>query len=282
MQNWAIKPALQFAASELQEISESPLAEARALLAHVLQKPQSWLLAWPETDLKTEEAELFLSLVTRRQSAEPLAYLVGKKEFWSLELAINRHTLIPRADTECLVEAALDAITAIRAESMLDLGTGSGAIALAIASEVPDLQITATDTSTEALEIAQANATANTITNVQFRRSDWYSALSGQAFSIIASNPPYIARDDHHLTDLGLQYEPQSALISGPDGLDDIRSIIQDSLNHLLPGGHILLEHGYDQGPAVRELFLEYGFNTIKTRQDYAGNERVTSAVSPL
>ena len=281
MQNWAIKPVLQFAASELQEVSDTPLSEARALLSHILHKPQSWLLAWPEYTLRAQDAEIFLSLVARRQSAEPLAYITGKKEFWSLELAVNRHTLIPRADTECLVEAVLDSVNDLNATSMLDLGTGTGAIALAVASELPDLHITATDISRDALKIAQSNATANTITNVQFLYSDWFSALPGKTYSVITSNPPYIARGDHHLTDLGLQYEPQSALVSGSDGLDDIRRIIPDSHSHLEPGGRVLLEHGYDQGPAVRTLFQQHGFVEVITRQDYAGNERVTSAVIP-
>ena len=282
MQNWAIKPLLQFAADQLQEVSESPLAEARTLLAFVLRKPKSWLLAWPEKSLQPNDADTFISLVKRRQSAEPLAYLTGKKDFWSLELAVSRHTLIPRADTECLVESVLESIDKNPVSSLLDLGTGTGAIALAVASEVPDLQVTATDSSAEALEIARNNAMANQISNVQFCLSDWFSALPEKRYAIIASNPPYIAENDHHLSDLGLQYEPLSALVSGPDGLDDIRRIIRDSTGFLEPGGQLLLEHGYDQGDAVSRLLRMNGFIGVKTRRDYAGNERVTSAVYPL
>lgn len=278
MQNWAISEALEYASAQLKSASENSRAEARTLLAHILDRPQSWLIAWPEKILTDDEMARFSEVTTRRERLEPLAYLTGKKEFWSLPLTVTHDTLIPRADTECLVETALSLANKHPVQSILDLGTGTGAIALALATERPDLHITATDESSAALAVARQNMLDNKVTNITFVQSDWFRNLYSLQVSLIVSNPPYIREDDHHLQDLGLQYEPLNALVSGVDGLDDIRTIIEHSPQHLIPNGHVVLEHGFDQGEAVRELFRNLGYSDIQTVQDYAGNDRVTSA----
>ena len=250
--------------------------EAEVLLLHVLGKPRAWLYAHADDELAPAPYEAFDALVARRAAGEPVAYLTGSREFWSLDLRVTPATLIPRADTERLVELALERLPRERAVDVADLGTGSGAIALAIAKERPQARVVATDTSDAALAVAGANAARNAISNVEFAGGSWLAAVPGRQFDLIASNPPYIADDDDHLGRGDLRFEPRSALAAGIDGLDDIRSIVQTAPARLRTHGWLLLEHGHEQGAAVRALLLEAGFSDVATWQDLAGLDRVS------
>ncbi|UYC11338.1 peptide chain release factor N(5)-glutamine methyltransferase [Xanthomonas sp. CFBP 8445] len=250
--------------------------DAEALLLHALQRDRAWLFAHAREPLAEAVVAGFQALLARRAQGEPVAYLTGRRGFWTLDLAVGPATLIPRADTERLVELALERLDAAPGRRVADLGTGSGAIALALASERPQAQVTATDLSAAALAVAQANARAHGLDNVAFVHGAWLAPLAGQRFDLIASNPPYIAADDPHLQQGDLRYEPASALASGPDGLDDLRRIVADAPPHLLPGGWLLLEHGWDQGPAVRALLEAAGFVEVATHQDLEARDRVT------
>jgi release factor glutamine methyltransferase len=276
-----IETLLNKASAELADVAENPRLEARTLLAFALNKPVTWIIAWPDASIDATAQEQFSTLLTRRRQGEPLAYVTGQKEFWSLPLNVSTATLIPRADTECLVETALQLIQSHPITEVLDLGTGSGAIALALATEVPDLHITATDMSEAALAVARKNASRLNISTVSFLQSDWYSALDGAGVDLIISNPPYIAKGDAHLDEIGLQYEPQQALISGTDGLDDLRAIIGNAPASLRPGGFVAVEHGFDQADAVCELFQRSAFAHPQTVRDYSGNARVSFAQYP-
>jgi len=248
--------------------------EADLLLAHVLNKPRSWLFAHGDASLPEDAITHFETLLARRAHGEPVAYLTGTCGFYGLELSVTPDTLIPRPETELLVELALNRLPHA-ATSVLDLGTGSGAIALAIARERPQARVTATDRSPAALNIARANAQALGL-NLTLLASDWYSALAAQRFDLIVSNPPYIAASDPHLTQGDLRFEPRTALTPEGDGLAALRAIITAAPAHLEPGGWLLLEHGYDQGPAARELLDAAGLSEIHTEQDLEGRDRVT------
>mgnify|MGYP002620769552 CR=1 FL=1 len=251
--------------------------DAEALMAHLLAKPRSHLRAWPEHQLDPQQRAAFHQLVARRAAGEPLAYLTGWREFWSLMLQVNRATLIPRPDTELLVEQALNLIPTDAQWRIADLGTGSGAIALAIASERPHCHLVATDICPEALAMAQANAHRLGLDNVAFRQGDWQEALQGEAaFNLIACNPPYIDADDAHLKRDGLPYEPQQALTPGPDGLAALRSIIAQAGSHLCMSGWLLLEHGYNQADAVQTLLRQQGYTGVDTRRDLGDQARLT------
>jgi len=265
---------LQHARATLQNVSKTPTLDAELLLSHCLQKPRSFLHSHADTALSADTQQQFNALLQRRAAHEPIAYLLGEWGFWSLDLAVTTDTLIPRPETELLVEQALQRIPSNEHTAVADLGTGSGAIALAIASERPQAQIIATDQSAAALHIAQQNAHKNAITNVTFIASDWFTALSGHRFAMLVSNPPYIATNDPHLNQL--TFEPHSALASGPDGLDDIRQITAQAPAYLTPGGWLLLEHGYDQAAAIQALFTQHGFQQISTVQDLEQRDRVT------
>ncbi|UYK76136.1 peptide chain release factor N(5)-glutamine methyltransferase [Xanthomonas sacchari] len=256
--------------------------DAEALLLHALQRDRAWLFAHARDPLADEVADGFQALLARRVQGEPVAYLTGRRGFWTLDLAVGPATLIPRADTERLVELALERLDPAPGRRIADLGTGSGAIALALASERPRAQVLATDLSTAALAVAQANAQAHGLGNVAFAHGPWLAPLAGQRFDLIASNPPYIAAGDPHLQQGDLRYEPASALASGPDGLDDLRRIVADAPAHLLPGGWLLLEHGWDQGAAVRALLEVAGFAEVATYQDLEARDRVTLGRQPL
>jgi len=251
-------------------------AEADLLLAHALGRSRSWLLAHGDDDIAADDAARFTGLVERRAAGEPVAYLTGSRGFWSLELAVTPATLVPRPETEWLVELALARIPADAETRIADLGTGSGAIALAIAKERPRARVVATDASGPALDVARENARRNRIGNVEFRQGDWYAPLAGESFDLIASNPPYIALGDPHLDEGDLRFEPRSALLSGADGLDAIRAIVSDAPSHLRAGGWLLLEHGWEQGEAVRALLRDAGFFDIATERDLEGRDRVT------
>ena len=250
--------------------------EARLLLGHVLSRGPAWLYAHGDDALPAEAAERFRQLAARRVAGEPVAYLVGQRGFWTLELAVTPDTLVPRPETELLVEQALARLDPAQPARVADLGTGSGAIALAIASERPLAAVVATDRSEAALDVARRNAVDNGLgQRVEFRAGDWFAPLAGERFDLVASNPPYIAEGDPHLAQGDLRYEPPTALSSGPDGLDAIRAIVRAAPGHLVPGGWLLLEHGHDQGPAVRALLDAAGFEAVATVPDLEGRDRV-------
>lgn len=256
--------------------------EAQLLLQTALNVDRAWLIAHESDAVEANLQAQYQALMLRRMNGEPIAYMLGRREFYGLNLQVTTATLIPRPDTETLVEAALAKIATQSHADVLDLGTGSGAIALAIARHRPQAHVIAVDASKEALAVAQSNAESLAIMNANFLHSDWFSALEQQRFDVIVSNPPYIEQDDAHLTQGDLRFEPLSALASGKDGLDDIRRIINDSLVYLKPQGWLMLEHGYNQGEAVRELMADNGLVAIKTIRDLGGNDRVTIAKNPL
>lgn len=272
----AAKAALTLAAN-----TEAKL-EALLLLQHVLQVNRAWLITHENDTLSPDTQAKFEALLTRRLQGEPMAYILGEREFYGLVLQVTPATLIPRPDTETLVEAALDKIPQNMDVQVLDLGTGSGSIALAIAKNRPQHQVVAVDASPAALEVAKHNADRLNISNVQFVLSDWFSALEDQRFEIIVSNPPYIEADDPHLTQGDLRFEPPDALASGKDGLSDIRMIINQCLTHLKPQGWLMLEHGYNQGTAVADLMSAAGLVDVATIEDLGGNARVTIGKNPL
>lgn len=252
--------------------------DAQMLLLHVLGRSphdRAWLIAHDSDPMPSEATTRWQTLLLRRQAGEPLAYLLGEKEFGGLSLQVDARVLVPRPDTEVLVEWALDALPPVGSGSprLLDLGTGSGAIALTVASRRPEVQVTATDASTDALAVAQANAQRLGLP-VRFAHGAWLAAVPGERFDVIASNPPYIAEGDHHLA--ALTHEPISALTSGADGLDDIRQIVAQAPDALHPGGWLLLEHGHDQAAAVRALLEGQGFEAVASRTDLAGIDRCT------
>jgi release factor glutamine methyltransferase len=257
-------------------------ADAEALLIHALRRDRAWLFAHARDPLPAPVAHRFADLLARRVHGEPVAYLTGRRGFWTLDLAVGPATLIPRAETERLIELALERVDTAPGRRIADLGTGSGAIALALASERPQAQVLATDLSEAALAVAQANARTHRLDNVAFAHGAWLTPLAGQRFDLIASNPPYIAAGDPHLAQGDLRYEPASALASGADGLDDIRQIAAAAPAHLLPGGWLLLEHGWDQGAAVRAVLAAAGFTDVSTHQDLEARDRVTSGRRPL
>lgn len=251
--------------------------EAELLLVHALGKPRSWLIAHADDALDDAQASTFSALVERRRQGEPVAYITGHRGFWTLELEVTPATLIPRPETELLVELALARMTP-RAR-VADLGTGSGAIALAIARESPAASVVATDASAEALAVAQRNASRHGIRNVRFVQGDWLMPLAGERFDVIVSNPPYIEADDPHLGQGDLRFEPASALASGADGLDDIRRIVAQARDHLRPGGWLLMEHGWNQGGAVREILASAGYREVLTVQDLEQRDRVSGGM---
>ncbi len=259
------------------ELPDSPTArlDAELLLAAALGKSRSYLHTWPEKIVSSESALTFSGYLLRRRAGEPVAYILGQQGFWKLDLEVAPHTLIPRPDTELLVETALDLLPASPAR-VLDLGTGSGAIALALASERPAWHVTAVDRVLEAVALAERNRQRLQLENVHVLTSHWFSALADQRFDMIISNPPYLAAGDVHLAQGDVRFEPESALVAGVDGLDDIREIIQAAPQHLNPGGWLMLEHGYDQADAVRQLLSGAGFAQVESRKDLGTHERIT------
>lgn len=255
--------------------------DAEALLLHVLGKPRSWLFSHADEMLDSDRQGAFDSLVARRASGEPVAYITGFCGFWSLVLEVTPATLIPRPETELLVELALARLPRDAACRVVDLGTGSGAIALAIASERPQAEVIAIDASAAALEVARGNARRNGIGNVSFRHGDWMAPLGDQRAELIVSNPPYIESGDPHLGRGDLRFEPLTALASGHDGLDDIRKIIEGAHTNLLPGGWLLLEHGWQQGDAVRALLQDAGYAEVFTARDLEQRDRVSGGCPP-
>ncbi|WP_313327141.1 peptide chain release factor N(5)-glutamine methyltransferase [Pseudomonas qingdaonensis] len=259
------------------QLPDSPTArlDIELLLAAAIGKSRSYLHTWPERIVSSEAAATFATYLQRRSEGEPVAYILGQQGFWKLDLEVAPHTLIPRPDTELLVEVALELLPATPLQ-VLDLGTGSGAIALALASERGGWQVTAVDRVPEAVALAERNRQRLQLDNAKVLASHWFDALQGQRFALIVSNPPYIAEQDPHLAACDVRFEPSSALVAGSDGLDDLRQIITQAPQHLLPGGWLLLEHGYDQAAAVRELLARHGFEQIQSRTDLGGHERIS------
>ena len=271
-----IDTALADATRRLEALSDSPRLDAELLLARAIDTTRSYLFAHPEDTLDALAAERFEESLTRRIAGEPMAYITGTKEFWSLELMVTPATLVPRPETEILVDIALREIPRRAEWRVLDLGTGSGAIALAIASERALCTVTATDISAEALAVASQNAHQLGLPNVDFVCGDWTEAVAGRAFEVIVSNPPYVESGDAALD--ALRHEPRSALLAGSDGLDAIRRLAADCRTLLADGGVLLIEHGAGQQDAVAGLLQQYGWTDIRCHADYAGLPRVTIA----
>jgi len=256
--------------------SDSARLDAELLLAVALNKPRTWLYTWPEHIPSLPEQHKYLDLLRRRQDGEPIAYLIHRREFYGLELKINHHVLIPRPETETLVECVLQAATGTAQMRIADLGTGSGAVALALAHTMPQARVVATDISGEALTLARENAAALGIDNISFVQGSWLEPLADMTFDIIASNPPYIDAQDPHLSEGDVRFEPVPALVSPENGLADIRQIAETGMPNLAKGGRLFFEHGYAQGEAVRAIFSAYGYGDISTVQDLSGQDRVT------
>jgi len=274
----SIAELLRQAHQRLKTVSDSPLLDAQLLLAHSLQKEISYLLAWQEVVPDLPQQTLFQGYLVQREQGIPVAYLLGCKEFWSLPFAVTPDVLIPRPETELLVEQVLEYCQTLEQARILELGTGSGAIAIALAKEIPNASITASDISSAALDIARKNAQTLNQQRIEFVLSDWFTAIPLNTFDIIVSNPPYIEAADEHLTG-AIRHEPMTALVSGADGLDAIRVIISEAKAYLQNGGALMLEHGYKQGKQIRKLFAASGYKQARTIRDYAGNERVTTGI---
>ncbi|MCI0506722.1 MAG: peptide chain release factor N(5)-glutamine methyltransferase [Gammaproteobacteria bacterium] len=277
-----IKQALAVACIQLNQHPGAPARlEAEILLAYVLGKPRAYLHTWPELPLENHILNQYQALVQRRCLGEPIAYITGQREFWGLPLNVSPATLIPRPETERLVEIALELIPAEASWRIADLGTGGGALALALGSERPRCEITGTDISAAALAIAEENRRHLNLVNVRFAAGRWFDPLKGLRFDLVVSNPPYVGCNDPHLQEGDLRFEPQQALSAGPDGLEAIREIICDAVDYLIPGGWLILEHAFDQGDSVTTLFIENGFTRVFCHRDYAERERATAGQLP-
>jgi len=268
--------ALDQAVAVLRETSPTPRLDAEVLVMHVCRLDRVGLIMHRRTVLAARQEQQLEELLARRGRGEPVAYLTGVREFWSMKLDVSPAVLIPRPETELLVEQALALIPREAFWTVADLGTGSGAIALAVARERPRCRVIATDISPEALEVAGSNAEKSGLKNIEFRQGDWLAAFSGETLDMILSNPPYIRSDDPHLKEGDLRFEPQRALNAGPDGLEAIRRIALDGRRHLKPGGWLLLEHGWDQAVAIGDLLRRHGYRAIVCHPDPAGLDRVT------
>ncbi len=275
-----LEQAIAAGADLLASSSESAKLDAQVLLLHILQKPRSYLFTWPEHALSDEQQSQFNVFIQRRLKGEPVAHITGLREFWSLSLEVNATTLIPRPDTETLVEQALEIALPATAK-VLDLGTGTGAIALALGSEMPSWQITAVDRVSDAVALATRNQQRLAINNVHVKQSNWFSELHGEKFNLIVTNPPYIESSDIHLNQGDVRFEPLSALVADDCGMSDIKQIITQSRDYLSSNGYLLIEHGFEQGDAVRHFFEKMAFVNIKTVKDLGNNDRVTLALWP-
>ena len=273
-----VSEALDWATEQLRESDDARL-DSQVLLAYALNVSRTWLFTWPDKALDGATLTAFSALIDERKSGTPIAYITGYRDFWSLRLKVTPDTLIPRADTELLVETALTLKNVEKPCDVIDLGTGTGAIALSLANECPSWRITATDINPETLAVAKENA-QNLELTVSFKESAWFDAISDR-FDLIIINPPYIESDDPHLQQGDLRFEPAGALASGKDGLDDIRLLVKQALKHLKKDGYLLLEHGYQQADAVRNLMTKAGYTDIETHQDIEDRDRVTLGKIP-
>ena len=273
-----VSEALDWATEKLSESDDARL-DSQILLAYALNVSRTWLFTWPDKALDGATLTAFNALIEERKSGTPIAYITGYRDFWSLRLKVTPDTLIPRADTELLVETALTLKNVEKPCDVIDLGTGTGAIALSLANECPSWRITATDINPETLAVAKENAQTLELA-VSFKESAWFDAINDR-YDLVISNPPYIESDDPHLLQGDLRFEPADALASGQDGLDDIRLLVQQALKHLKKDGYLLLEHGYQQAEAVRSLMAEAGYIDIETHQDIEDRDRVTLGKIP-
>ncbi|WP_110457819.1 peptide chain release factor N(5)-glutamine methyltransferase [Shewanella algidipiscicola] len=267
--------ALQWASSQLVEISDTAKLDAEVMLLHVIHKPRSYLYTWPDERITSEQSAAFQQMVARRAIGTPIAHIVGEREFWSLPFMVNPTTLIPRPDTEILVETALNLPLAQNAK-VLDLGTGTGAIALSLAFERSTWQITAVDKVIEAVALAKANRDNLKLPQVEVLQSDWFDAVNQYDFNLIVSNPPYIDEEDEHLSQGDVRFEPQSALTAAEHGYADLFHIALSARDYLAPGGYLLLEHGFEQAITVRNKMIELGYESVSTVRDFGSNDRCT------
>jgi len=272
-----IGATLARAARRLAAATDSPRLDAELLLAHVLGVERSRLAALDDHPLGAAEAGAFEALLARREGGEPVAYLLGRRDFWTLTLEIGPGVLVPRPETELLVEVALETLAGRPAPAVLDLGTGSGAIGLAIATERPDATVDLVDASAAALAIAERNRARLGLANARLLEGDWFGAVHGRRYDLVVANPPYLAADDPHLASAELGHEPRAALVAGPGGLEALAAIAAGAPAHLAAGGHLALEHGTAQGAAVRALLGAAGLASVATRRDLAGHERATA-----
>ncbi|RLV60213.1 peptide chain release factor N(5)-glutamine methyltransferase [Parashewanella curva] len=270
-----IAQALSWASEQLAHTSESASLDAEVCLMHVLNKNRTYLYTWPDKTLSDTEQTSFHEIIVKREQGHPVAHIVGEREFWSLPLLVNATTLIPRPDTEILVETALTLPLPEQAK-VLDLGTGTGAIALALASEKPNWHVMAVDKVEDAVKLAQTNQGRLQLNNVTIKQSDWFSAVEAQTFDLIVSNPPYIDEQDEHLTQGDVRFEPLSALTAPNEGFADLFHIADIAKNCLNPNGFLLMEHGYQQGEKLRHQLTKLGYSQVKTIKDFGNNERCT------
>ncbi|NOQ87826.1 MAG: peptide chain release factor N(5)-glutamine methyltransferase [Gammaproteobacteria bacterium] len=272
-----IQQALQQASQALSETSPSAVLDAQVLLTHVLSCNTAHLAAWPEKDLSEEQISQYLQLIQQRKKGMPVAHLTGLREFWSLNFNVDDSTLIPRPETETLVEYILNKFGDKKNLKLLDMGTGTGAIAIALAREKPGWKIFASDIAEQALNLARQNSKRHQTSNTTFIHSDWFSDINDHDFDIIISNPPYIADDDPHLLEGDVRFEPQSALASGAEGMDDIDHICLHAKNHLVNNGWLIVEHGYNQKQLVSDCFAENGYTQIEQKKDLSDHTRMTA-----
>jgi release factor glutamine methyltransferase len=255
--------------------------DSEVLLAHILNKNRSYFRAWPEKTLSDEDIRAFNQLIEKRRLGMPIAYLIGQREFWSRSFEVSPDVLIPRPDTELLIEIILEKFSAQSSLTVLDLGTGSGAIAITLALELPNAHVTAVDASHKALIIAKKNADRLSVNNIKFIASDWFNNVPDTQFDLVVSNPPYICNTDPHLHEGDVRFEPSSALISEHNGLRDIEHIVSSSIKHLKTDGVLLLEHGFQQGNAVQNLLKLSAYTSINQYKDIQGHTRATLGISP-
>ncbi len=279
LENSSIDSLIEHGMRLLMPCSDSARLDAQILLCFVINKERSYLLTWPEKQLSSTEIEQYLTLLSRREKGEPIAYIIGTKEFWSLPFKVSPSTLIPRPDTEKLVELVLDVFADKENFHCLDLGTGTGAIALALASEMPLWHVDAVDFNEEAVALARVNAEQLNLKQVKIYQSDWFSSIKRNCkFDVIVSNPPYIDPLDKHLAQGDVRFEPMSALVANEQGLADIRHIAKEARSYLTVMGKIFFEHGFEQGSNVRDILTDLGYQHVKTVKDYNNHERITWA----
>jgi release factor glutamine methyltransferase len=273
-----VEQLLSIAIQQINKTSPTARLDAEILLAFSLNKSRTWLRTWPEQRVDQSVSNHFNQLIEQRHQGLPIAYLTGQREFWAHTFQVSKDVLIPRPETELLVEHCLQIILPDQPQLILELGTGSGAIAISIAAEHPQAQITATDISQPALEIARINADSAEVSNIQFLQSDWFNNIDKRSFTLIISNPPYIEQNDPHLQQGDVRFEPQLALTSGGDGLRDIQIIAQQAHSYLATDAFLALEHGYNQSHAVAQILSNNHYSNIKSHCDLQGNPRITIA----
>jgi release factor glutamine methyltransferase len=276
-----IKTLLAHAANSLTSHSDSPLLDAEVLLGFVLNKPRTYLRAWCDNTLTDQQISAFKALIKQRLQGIPIAYLTGTREFWSRDFTVTPDVLIPRPDTELLIELSLELIPKNQAVNLIDLGTGSGIIAVILAAERPDAHVTAVDASLAAVAVAMHNARQHQLTNIEFYQSDWFNNIPKSLFDLVISNPPYIDSDDEHLQQGDVRFEPKTALIAEDQGLSDIQIIADKARGYLKPVGHLLIEHGYNQAPQVQAIFNALAYDKVQSYLDLSGQPRVTYGRKP-